>query len=275
METKVKAHYNSKDLTQKLVEALEKIKPGTDEWTLKDLAPIDQLHTGGAKATIDLLQKAGIETGSVVLDAGCGIGGSSRLMANEFGLTVTGIDLSESFIQAAQTLSNRSAAKKHVDFQQGSIMEIPFDDAFFDAVLSQHVLMNIEDKKGVFEEFSRVLRPGGKLVLHEIAKGDDTPVVYPVPWASKQGISFLTPWPDTKRMIKNAGFDIILEIDGSQSASRWWQKAKSFAEKNKEKPPVLGPHLVFGANAKLFPVNMAENFKMNRIKTFEMVAIKR
>ncbi len=275
METQVKAHYNTKNLRDKIFHAIGKIQDKkTDKLSLRDFAPIDQLHTGGAKATLDLLEKVNLKPGSDVLDAGCGIGGSSRLMAKKFDFIVAGMDLSDQFIQTARAISDRFFLSDQVYFQQGSILEMPFENDSFDAILCQHVLMNIEDKEKVIKEFFRVLRKNGKLILHEIVKGKNEPVMYPVPWAGQESISFLEPWEAIRSFIEQFGFKKQIESDQSQSALDWWLKAKKFSEKHKGNPPDFGPHLVFGENAERFSTSMNYNFKWDCIRAMEAVYIK-
>ena len=81
-----------------------------------------------------------------------------------------GIDLSDDFIDTAHLLNQWCGVAKDgtITLKQGSLLALPYPDGLFDAVLCQHVLLNIEDKPKAFAEFSRVLAPGGKLILHEI-----------------------------------------------------------------------------------------------------------
>ncbi len=144
MEAKVKAHYNSSNLEGKLRDALEAAGKNIDRLKIKDLARIDQLHTGGSQATLQLLEKAGLRQGAEVLDAGCGIGGSSRLLAKEFQHIVTGIDLTDQFVKSAKFLTNASGLSDQVFFHHGSILNMPFENNAFDAILCQHILMNIK-----------------------------------------------------------------------------------------------------------------------------------
>ncbi|MFH2060274.1 MAG: class I SAM-dependent methyltransferase [Pseudomonadota bacterium] len=271
MENQIKAHYNTRNLITRIYHALEKAKKNLDRLSLKDLAPIDQLHTGGAKATLALLEQAHLKSGSDVLDAGCGLGGSSRLMAKNFGYMVTGVDLSDQFVTAAQALTGSMRLSDQVYFKQGSIEKLPFENKSFDAILCQHVLMNIMDKEKAFKEFNRVLRSNGKLILHEIVKGENDPVMYPVPWADQEKISYLQPWDAMEMLIKNTGFEKENFIDGTPGAATWWEKVKNVAGSQEEPQKVLGPHLVFGENAALFGKTMNYNFKWKRIKLVEAV----
>ena len=271
MENQAKAYYNTRNLLTRIYDALEKAKNNLDRLTLKDLAPIDQLHTGGAKATLALLEQASLKSGSDVLDAGCGLGGSSRLMAKNFGYMVTGVDLSDQFITTAQALTENMYLADQVYFKQGSIENLPLENKSFDGILCQHVLMNIMDKEKAFNEFNRVLRSNGKLILHEIVKGENDPIMYPVPWADKENISYLQSWEAMDVLIKNAGFEKERIIDGTPNAAAWWEKVKNVAASQDASQTVMGPHLVFGENAALFGKTMNYNFKWNRIKVVEAV----
>ena len=271
MESQIKDHYNSDNLTENIKNAL--IRAGKDLSSLdpKDISIIDQLHVGGAPASIKLLKKAGLGADELVLDAGCGIGGSSRLMAQLFNCRVTGVDLAQKFIEAADFLTQCTGLDSKTRFKQGSILELDFADNTFDAVLCQHVLMNIEDKAVAVKEFFRVLKPGGKLILHEVTKGSDVKIEFPVPWASQSSISFLQPWDTLAEILGTRGFKTLIYSDESDAALSWQGMAKNAAEKRVFKPQDLGPGLVFGDNAQFFPENMYNNLKNNAICLIESV----
>ncbi len=271
MESRVKVHYHSENLLATIYKALEAAKKDPSRLKPEDLKPVDQLHTGGIRATLGLLEKADLMPGSEVLDAGCGIGGSSRLMAKSFGHMVTGLDLSDQFISTARSLTEKVHLSDQVYFQQGSILNIPFENASFDAILCQHVLMNIFDKKTAFKEFGRVLRKTGKLICHEVVKGENDPVMYPVPWADQDNISFLDNWDVMELMIEKAGFKKRCSSDTTQQAALWWEKAKKACILEDDSQTVLGPQLVFGENAAQFNKTMNYNLKWKRIHVIEAV----
>jgi len=264
-ESKIKAHYHSDNLLKKIKNALEKAGKDLDRLELKDLAPVDQLHTGGAVSSIELFKKAGFSPDERVLDAGCGIGGSSRLLAKDFHCRVTGLDLSDAFIECAVFLTKCTGHEERVQFQEGSVTALPFDDHSFDAVLCQHILMNIEDKAKAVKEFYRVLKPGGKLVLHEITQGPGRDMGYPVPWASKASLSFLESWKALAGIIEQAGFKNHFISDESMKAAIWWEKVRKASVTHTPRLDTLGPGIVFGKKAAFFGQNMAANFKNNAI----------
>ncbi len=271
MESNIKDHYNSDHLTQKIETALIKAGKFLSTIDLKDLSPIDQLHTGGARATIDLFKKTRLCSDALVLDAGCGIGGSSRLLAQQFNCRVIGVDLADQFIDAATFLTRCTKLENSVAFQQESVLDLPFEDNTFDAVLCQHILMNIKDKPTAVKEFSRVLKQDGKLILHEITKGENKPIEFPVPWAGKAAISFLEPWDILSGILEKHSFETRFYSDETLAAGSWWEKIRAVSSKKTPSPESLNPGLIFGDNAKLFGKNMQANFKNNAICLVEAV----
>ena len=272
MESQVKDHYNSDNLTDNIKNTL--IKAGKDLSNLdpKEISIIDQFHTGGAPASIKLLKKTNLNPDALVLDAGCGIGGSSRLMAEQFNCKVIGVDLVQKFIEAADFLTQCTGLENKTKFKQGSILELEFADNSFDAVLCQHVLMNIKDKAAAIKEFFRVLKPGGKLILHEVTRGTSNTELYlPVPWASKASISFLEPWEKLADILENQGFKILIYSDESDAALEWNERVKKANQKRVFNPQDFGPGLIFGDNAQFFAKNMCQNLKENVVCLIETV----
>ena len=271
MESEIKNHYNSDNLTQNIKAALIKAGKNLSTLELKDLPAIDQLHTGGAPASIDLFKKIRLSPDVLVLDAGCGIGGSSRLIARQFNCRVIGVDLADRFIDAAIFLTHCTRLDNLVSFQQGSVLDLPFENNTFDTILCQHLLMNVEDKSTAIKEFFRVLKQGGKMILHEITKGENKPLLLPVPWAERPSISFLEPWDALSTILEKQGFETRFYSDETPAACSWWEKVKAVSQKRNPQPGSLGPGLIFGNNAKYFGKNMHANFKNNAICLVEAV----
>ncbi|THB79086.1 MAG: class I SAM-dependent methyltransferase [Desulfobacteraceae bacterium] len=278
MDSIIEAHYHSDNLCTTILDALETAGRNTSQLALKDLAAVDQLHTGGFLSTMELVKAAAIAPDSRILDAGCGIGGSSRLMVEEFSCQVSGIDLSHEFIHTARELTHRCSLADRIQYEQGSVLDLAFPDSCFDALLSQHLLMNIEDQAGAFKEFFRVLRSGGKLLIHEIFTAGPgitaQDIEYPVPWASHAGLSFLNTWEETRSQLDKAGFTLGFQQDQSPSAIDWWSRVKA-AHGNPDTPRrPLGPHLVFGDDGARFGATMLSNFEGGQLKLMGAVFTK-
>ena len=269
MEPLVKQHYASPDLAQRIRAGILKMGKNPDDLATRDLAAVDQLHTGGAPATIGLTERAALPSGSIVLDAGCGIGGSSRLLAEHFGYRVEGIDLAGDFIDTAVLLTQWCGLDGGIRFRRGSVLDLPFEGGCFDAVLCQHILMNIEDKSGALAEFHRVLQPGGRLLLHEITRGEGPEPAMPVPWASDPAISVLTPWSDLDHRLSRAGFQPDHVSDETEHSAAWWKMVNTVKRKKGAGP--LNPGLVFGEDADRFGPNMEKNFSSRSVCCIEAI----
>jgi ubiquinone/menaquinone biosynthesis C-methylase UbiE len=164
-ERAVNQHYGRDDLARLLLEALAQAGKDIENLTVDDLGPIEEFHIGGRKSTFELASLTPINEDSRVLDLGCGIGGPARALAERFGCTVTGIDLTEEYCAAGATLTRLTGLADRVEIRHGSALDIPSAQGTFDLVWMQHVSMNIDDKDRLFGEIARVLRPRGRLAL--------------------------------------------------------------------------------------------------------------
>ncbi|MBD2775210.1 methyltransferase domain-containing protein [Iningainema tapete] len=108
--------------------------------------------------------------GTTVLDVGCGIGGSSRILARDYGFAVTGITISPQQVKRAQQLTPQEL---DVQFQVDDAMALSFPDASFDVVWSIEAGPHMPDKAIFAHELMRVLKPGGVLVVADWNQRDD------------------------------------------------------------------------------------------------------
>ncbi|MEM9448776.1 MAG: methyltransferase domain-containing protein [Cyanobacteria bacterium P01_E01_bin.6] len=108
--------------------------------------------------------------GTTVLDVGCGIGGSSRMLAKEYGFAVTGVTISPQQVQRARQLT---PAGLSAQFEVDDAMALSFPDASFDVVWSVEAGPHMPDKAGFAKELMRVLKPGGTLVVADWNQRDD------------------------------------------------------------------------------------------------------
>ncbi len=130
---------------------------------LTELLIGDSLHPGGLASTRQLLREAGLSPGSRLLDAGCGLGASSRVATQEFGLAVVGVDASADAVALAEARSMPGRIRWH----RAELARLPFDAGTFDAVLAECVLSTTE-RAAVLAELARVTASRGVLVMSDV-----------------------------------------------------------------------------------------------------------
>jgi SAM-dependent methyltransferase len=222
----VRDHYRATGLTGRLKTVLAALGPEDQLLTPQQLGALDQFHTRGLAATADLAQLADITAGMSVLDVGSGIGGPARFLAATRSCLVTGVDLSEPFVDAARYLSERTRQSGQVSFQAASALELPFDDGRFDIVLLQHVAMNISDRARLYREIRRVLKQGGRFATFDVVLGAGEPR-YPLPWARTPATSFLLTAEATRAAIEAAGFSMLAWQDDTEVAKAWFAQLRA------------------------------------------------
>jgi ubiquinone/menaquinone biosynthesis C-methylase UbiE len=110
-----------------------------------------------------------VSPGARVLDAGCGSGSMSRLIAHSFpDAEVTGVDLRQQYLDFASSRA-RSEHLQNVRFQRADIFALPFADASFDVVWTKYLLQWLKEPKRALNELGRITRPGGVVVSCDFA----------------------------------------------------------------------------------------------------------
>ena len=153
-----------------------------DEWTQDKLLerlwgehihlgfyPLGKKNIDFRKAKVDfvheLVKWSGLDKlpkGSRILDVGCGIGGSSRILAKDYGFNVTGITISPAQVKRARDLTPTGV---NCNFLVMDALDLKFEDGSFDAVWSIEAGAHMNDKTKFADEMLRALRPGGYLAL--------------------------------------------------------------------------------------------------------------
>jgi SAM-dependent methyltransferase len=268
----IHSYYSPSGLYNRILDGLDAIGKDLSKLTLEDLHPVDEFHIRGTVATNELIRLSGFTSDMHILDVGCGVGGSTRRLSFQTGCSVTGVDLSDEYIDAAERLTQLFNLQERVRFRAGSALDLPFDDHTFDGAWSIQMNMNVEDKLLWLQEVYRVLRPGARAVLYEVCGNKNTPVYFPVPWAQNSSMSFLVP-PDAFRdILVSAGFDIAVWNDKTDLA----QKAFAHMTEPRGEPelPELGVHLLVGNDILTKAYNLHRNLDEERVSLIETVAVK-
>jgi tocopherol O-methyltransferase len=119
-----------------------------------------------------LAMKAGVQRGDRVLDAGCGIGGSCLWLAKNLGARATGVALGGQAIEQARIVARECGLDDLVQFDCGDFKALAYEDAFFDVVWALESVCHLPKKSEFYREASRLLRPGGRLVVGEFMRSE-------------------------------------------------------------------------------------------------------
>jgi SAM-dependent methyltransferase len=268
----IHSYYSPNGLYNSIIEGLNRLGKDLSALTLEDLHPVDEFHIRGTVATQELIALCEFTASMHILDVGCGVGGSTRRLSDQIGCTVTGIDLSDEYIDAAERLTELFGMQERVKFKAANALDLPFDDNNFDGVWSIQMNMNIEDKVAWLKELHRVVKPKSRVVLYEVCGHKNSPPYFPVPWAQDSSISFLLEPEKFRDAITAAGF----EIDAWNDKTDLAQQAFAHMTEPAGEPqlPVLGVHLLVGNDILTKAYNLSRNLNEQRVSLIESVAVK-
>jgi SAM-dependent methyltransferase len=265
-------HWGSGDPYGLIVSALNKMSKPLDSLTIEDLAPVDHFHARGIAATVELADRLPIMAGQHILDIGCGLGGPARYIARRFQCTVSGLDITEPFVAAANKLTALLHMEGQVKIEHGDGQRLPYTDSYFDGAYTQHVTMNVADRPGFFSEAYRVLNPGAFFALTEHGLGPKGNPHYPLPWSADGSGSYLVSPSETRSLLEKTGFEAIVVEDTGAKYVAAYEMVIEKAEKGAL--PLLGMHLLTGETALQKTRNAARNIEEGRTHPIQLVCRK-
>jgi sarcosine/dimethylglycine N-methyltransferase len=207
-DIRIETQYSTGTSRQSIEQALMAAGKGPGHLRPPDLALLEDFHTMGRIATTQLADLAEIIPDDEVLDAGSGIGGTARYLAERSRCHVVAVDLTEEYCQTARWLNQLAGLDDRITVRQADVTDLPFGDATFTLMFSQHVQMNVADKALLYAEARRVLADGGRLAVWDLVAGGDREPDFPVPWADRPEYSHLTTSDRLRTAIATSGFEI-------------------------------------------------------------------
>ena len=269
---KIADHWGTGDVFGRVTEAMKAASISLESATVEQMAPVDHLHARGFAATIELADVLPIREGQHIVDIGSGIGGPARYLAKRFKCKVSGVDITEPFVDAANKITALLNMQDLVDLRLGDGHKLPYADSTFDGGLTQHVTMNVEDRARFFSEAYRVLKPGAFFALTEHGLGPEGNPHYPCPWSDDGSGAFLVTPEQTVDFLADAGF---VEIDVTETGDKYlagYNRAIELAERG-ELPP-FGMHILLGDNGPAKTRNSALNIAERRTRPIQVVCAK-
>lgn len=203
----LEAHYSAHDIEARILAALRTAGLNPEQrLSAESLGALDHFHTGGLRASRELMELARIAAGDRVLDIGAGLAGPARMLASALGCRVDCLEMSPDYCAGAALLNRLTGLEDRIPVHRGSALEMPFADGSFDVVWMQNVGMNIADKRGLYSEIHRVLKPGGRFAFQEMAAGTAATSYFPLPWATDPSDHFLVSAEEMRSVLGECGF---------------------------------------------------------------------
>lgn len=258
LNNSIEKHYLKEGLYEDIINRLKAQGIALENVKRADLAGVDEFHVRGAAVSKELANGVNLN-GLNVLDVGCGLGGPCRMLAEEYNCQTTGIDLSREYIRTAIKLAELVNLDSKTTFIQGDATELPFADNSFEIVWTQHVQMNVPNKSKFYSEINRVLKTGGHFLFYEILKKGDSPIQYPMPWASVADHSFLFQAAAMEGYLKELGLTKEQSTNQTQAGIAFFEALLDKLQKSG--PPKIGLNVLMGETTKSKLMNLMEHLK--------------
>lgn len=169
-------------------------------------------HIGSVEATKELAELCHIGRGSYVLDVGCGAGVTPAFLAKQYGCRVVGVDILQGMVDKSRERAAREGVADRVEFKVADAQYLPFEDALFDAVITESVTALPEDKQKAVREYARVTKPGGYVGLNESTWLKVPPPPEMIEWVSQDVGATAQPLSSAEwtGLLENAGLREIV-----------------------------------------------------------------
>lgn len=214
------------------------IRDGIYKPTVEDsieISGIEMLHPGGEALTKRTAELTGMKSGLKVLDVSSGRGTQSIFYAEKFGVKVIGLDISDEMVNTSTQLSISTGLQDRVKFVKGDSQELPFENNSFDIVINECAVGIPDDSQLVLDEMFRVLKPGGKIGIHESTWRTSISEKKKYEISERYGTTPLE-YDEWENMIMKAGGKkIITEFDEWSKPSLFWniRKGKEISDPKK------------------------------------------
>ncbi len=269
-ERLVAQHYRHGRLEHAILDALTASGKDITRLSASDLSAVDEFHLGWRAATVELAADLELSPGLELLDIGSGIGGPARYFAQAHGCNVSGLDVTEEFVEVATALTRRLGLDALVSFSRSSALATPFPSDRFDVATLIHVGMNIEDKARLFAEVRRVLKPGGRLGVYDVMHTDGLRLPYPQPWADTPATSFVETPQTYRHLLEAHGFALESEKNRREQALELARAMRARAAEHGT--PALGLHVLMGAATPARLSNVMSALERGSIAPIQIIA---
>lgn len=269
LEQGVIRHYTRGDLNEIVLSWLSAGGRDPHRLTPDDLAPVDELHSGGREATVAFAEGVALQRVHRLLDVGCGIGGPARFFAARTGCRVEGIDLTPEHIDVAIDLTRRMQLDHRVSFRVANALDMSWVSQPFDAAIMLHVGMNIQDKDRLFRNVRAALKAGSTFGIYDLMRTGSDAIAYPMLWAQTPATSFVEEPETYRRLLEGAGFAIVRERNHRELVLDYNRRWRAGYAKNDALPSTLAA--MRGADWSKRAANLHEAMEARCLSPIELI----
>lgn len=206
-----------------------------------------QMHTGYFKyaVTLDeacadmnrhLANLCDIKKDASILSVGCGRGGTDRFLANQFGVSVTGIDISERQLEEAIRNAKINGLEAVLKYKHGSMTALPVADASFDYIWVQEALFHCHSKDTALREFYRVLKSGGRIIIEDtILLNLSARAEVMSAFGQRVHINYLNTPEEYENIFRNTGFYLVKKEDLTDHLIQTYRAIADYIALHREK----------------------------------------
>ncbi|MGF1453023.1 MAG: methyltransferase domain-containing protein [Opitutales bacterium] len=200
----------------------------------------EDLHIGIYESPEDTIRDASVRTvermaakikdrpaGSKLLDLGAGFGGSCRWLARNLGLQCVALNLSKVQNDRDRKMNADQGLADKVDVVDGNFEQLPFGDAEFDLVWSQDSILHSGDRRKVFEEANRVLKPGGEIVFTDPMQKPDADQEALQPVLNRIHLETMGSFEKYEAFAQDLGWELIERDDLSPNLPRHYATVRA------------------------------------------------
>lgn len=183
-----------------------------------------------------LASRLGLAPGRRVLEVACGSGGVSARLATRLGASVVGIDVNAAAVAAATARATAAGCSDRAEFRVADADRVlPFPDAWFDAVFSNDSINHLRDRRRVFSEWHRLLKPGGRCLYTD-------PIVVTGPLSNAEiaarsaiGFFLFMPVGANEELLRQAGFRVLEVADSTAPVARVAERWRAARGRRRER----------------------------------------
>ncbi|XP_070562902.1 uncharacterized protein [Ptychodera flava] len=226
---------------KRIYKELEELGYGkSDRLKVEDVNKVDSLHYFGSEAVDHAINLLDVRSNHRTLDVGSGLGGPARYIASRTKCHVTALELQEELHNAASDLTSRCGLDSYVNHRCGDFLSVDVEGTH-DFLFGWLVFLHIADKKSLFHNCYKALKPGGKVyaedffVKHPLSEDEDNLLQKHVYCPNLQS------WDKYQEDLRQAGFTDIQMTDLTDDWTKYTHdRLQSFVQNRDRHVRVLG-----------------------------------